>query len=216
MLAGNEAWKGSRDLPWWGMDFTSATLTLLLVMDPLGNIPNFMAAVRVVPETRRFRVIARELFIALLILLVVFFAGRFLMRVFHLTEEALRIAGGIMLFLIALRMIFPDDGKDAAGESIKEEPFIVPLATPLIAGPSVMATLMLMVGSDPERRPVWLGAMLAAWGVNSAILLCAPVLAKALQARGLAAVERLMGMILVVVAVQMFLDGLHLSPLVKG
>lgn len=192
------------------MDFTSATLTLLLVMDPLGNIPNFMVAVKCVPEARRFRVIARELFIALLILLVVFFGGKVLMKTFQLTEEALRIAGGIMLFLIALRMIFPDHSKEAT-DLPEEEPFIVPMATPLIAGPSVMATLMLMVGSEPEKRPLWLGAMFAAWAINSAILLFAPFFARVLQRRGLAAVERLMGMILVVVSVQMFLDGLHLS-----
>lgn len=192
------------------MDFASAAFMLLLVMDPLGNIPNFMVAVKCVPESRRFRVIARELFIALLILLLVFFAGRPMMRLFHLTEEALRIAGGIILFLIALRMIFPPQGKEVVEEA-EEEPFIVPMATPLIAGPSVMATLMLMVGREPEKSHVWLGAMFTAWALNSAVLLCAPFLARVLRRRGLAAVERLMGMILVVVSVQMFLDGLHLS-----
>lgn len=192
------------------MDFTSATLTLLLVMDPLGNVPNFMAAIRRVPDRRRMRVIARELGFALIILLGVFFAGRPLMRVFGLTEEALRIAGGIMLFLIALRMIFPqrESGEDPA----EEEPFIVPLATPLIVGPSVMATIMLMTGGRPDQWPLWLGAVLTAWGINSIVLLSAPFLARVLRRRGLAAVERLMGMILVVVAVQMFLDGLHFAP----
>jgi multiple antibiotic resistance protein len=194
-----------------GVDFFSATVTLLLVMDPLGNIPNFMVAVKCVPESRRLKVIARELLFALGILLAVFFAGRPAMKVLHLTEEALRIAGGIILFLIALHMIFPNKGKDATEES-QEEPFIVPMATPLIAGPSVMATLMLMVGGEPQKRHIWLGAMFAAWVVNSTVLLSAPFLAKILRPRGLAAVERLMGMILVVVAVQMFLDGLHLTP----
>jgi multiple antibiotic resistance protein len=193
------------------MDFASATLTLLLVMDPLGNIPNFMVAVKCVPENRRFRVIARELFIALLILLAVFFCGRPLMRLFHLTEEALRIAGGIMLFLIAIRMIFPQTGREVHEEP-NEEPLIVPLATPLIVGPSVMATLMLMVGKEPQQTPLWLAAMFTAWAVNSVVLLCAPFLARVLRRRGLVAMERLMGMILVVVSVQMFLDGLHLTP----
>lgn len=193
------------------MDFASATFMLLLVMDPLGNIPNFMVAMKSVPEPRRFRVIGRESIIALLILLLVFFAGRPMMKLFHLTEEALRIAGGIILFLIALKMIFPPAGPESADEH-EEEPFIVPMATPLIAGPSVMATLMLMVGREPMKMPLWFGAMLTAWAVNSALLLCAPFLARVLRRRGLAAVERLMGMILVVVAVQMFLDGLHLSP----
>jgi multiple antibiotic resistance protein len=192
------------------MDFMSATLTLLIVMDPLGNIPNFMVAMKAVPDERRLRVTARELLIALLILVTVFFGGRTFMQLLHLTNEALRIAGGIMLFLIALRMIFPGESAERL-EQQKEEPFIVPLATPLIAGPSVMATIMLIAGTDPGRRPVWLAALFAAWLICAAILLCAPFLARILRRRGLMAVERLMGMVLVVVSVQMFLDGLHLS-----
>jgi multiple antibiotic resistance protein len=191
------------------MDFTSAALTLLIVMDPLGNIPNVMVAMKAVPEARRGRVIAREMFFALGILVAVFFGGRTFMQLFNLTDEALRIAGGIMLFLIALRMIFPEAPPERTDQPV-EEPFIVPLATPLIAGPSVMATIMLMVGTHPERRATWMGALVAAWAVNFAVLMAAPVLARLLRRRGLVAVERLMGMLLVVVAVQMFLDGLHL------
>lgn len=191
------------------MNVLSAMLTLLLVMDPLGNVPVFMAAVKDLPENRRLKVIARELCFALLIMLGVFWGGQSIMQLFHLTVEALRITGGILLFLIALRMIFPDRRGEKA-EQVEEEPFIVPLATPLIVGPSVIATLLLLVSNYPERRGSWLLALVLAWTVVAAVLLAAPFFARILRRRGLLAVERLMGMLLVVVAVQMFLDGLRI------
>jgi multiple antibiotic resistance protein len=193
------------------MDFFSTTLTLLLVMDPLGNVPAFMAALKSVPEARRPRVILRECAIALLLLLAVLAGGRWFMGMFGLSSEALRISGGIMLFLIALRMIFPPEGHDR-GEVIEEEPFIVPLATPLIAGPSVIATLMVLTAKPVVVNSglVILLSTCTAWLVSTLILLSAPFLARLLRRRGLMAVERLMGMLLVVLAVQMFMDGLHL------
>ncbi len=191
------------------MDVLSTALTFLLVMDPLGNIPAFMAALKKVPESRRVSVILRECLVALGILLVVLAGGRWFMGVFGLSAEALRISGGIMLFLIALRMIFPPDGPERP-DHVEEEPFIVPLATPLIAGPSLIATLMVLTG-DRNASP-WgiLAALLGAWLVSTLVLLAAPFFARILRPRGLMAVERLMGMLLVVLAVQMFLDGLHL------
>ncbi|MDB6068981.1 MAG: hypothetical protein JWL81_152 [Verrucomicrobiales bacterium] len=191
------------------MDVISTGLTLLLVMDPLGNIPNFMSALRRVPEERRVGVILRECLVALGILLAVLVGGRGFMGVFGLSSEALRISGGIMLFLIALRMIFPQAGGEGA-EAQEEEPFIVPLAVPLIAGPSLIATLMVLTGNPAQSLwPVFL-ALAGAWSVSTVILLGAPFFARILRRRGLMAVERLMGMLLVVLAVQMFLDGLHL------
>jgi multiple antibiotic resistance protein len=197
------------------MNLLSTTLTLLLVMDPLGNIPNFMSALKNVPEGRRRAVILRECLFALGILLAVLAGGRAFMAVFGLSGEALRIAGGIMLFLIALRMIFPPVGGER-GEIFEEEPFIVPLATPLIAGPSLIATIMLLTGNREINRWEVLGAIAAAWLVSTGILLSAPFFSRILRRRGLMAVERLMGMLLIVVAVQMFMDGLHLPSRVPG
>ncbi len=193
------------------MDVLSIALTLLLVMDPLGNIPNFMAALKSVPEARRSRVILRECLFALGILLAVFVGGRGFMAIFGLSVEALRIAGGIMLFLIALRMIFPE-GRGERPEQHEEEPFIVPLATPLIAGPSLIATIMILSGNPAMNRVGVLTAIFSSWGVSTVILLSAPFFARILRRRGLMAVERLMGMLLIVVSVQMFLDGLHFQP----
>jgi len=197
------------------MNIVSTALTLLLVMDPLGNIPNFMAALKNIPAERRRGIILRECLFALGILLAVFAGGRAFMAIFGLSAEALRISGGIMLFLIALRMIFPPGGAERLDQP-EEEPFIVPLATPLIAGPSLIATIMILSGRPDVNRRGVLTSIVSAWAVSTLILLSAPFFARILRRRGLMAVERLMGMLLIVVAVQMFLDGLHLQSSVPG
>ncbi|MDR3406458.1 MAG: MarC family protein [Chthoniobacter sp.] len=188
------------------MDTLSATLLLLTIMDPLGNVANFISGLRSVPQARRMRVIARELLVALGILLVFLFCGQWLLSLLHLKEEALSISGGIVLFLIALKMIFPPTVREHDEPPI--EPFIVPLATPMIAGPSVLATLLVMVSSQPELIGRWLVALLCSWAITAAVLLMSPMLARILKEKGSMAVERLMGMLLVMIAVQMFLNGL--------
>lgn len=189
------------------MDTLSAILLLLTIMDPLGNVATFVAALRPVPPEQRLRVIARELVIALAILIVFLYAGPWLLGLLHLRQEALFISGGIVLFLIALKMIFPPSKRESDEPLL--EPFIVPLATPMIAGPSVLATLLVLVSTHPEERGRWLLALLIAWGITAAVLLCAPAIARVLKEKGAMAVERLMGMLLVMVAVQMFLNGIE-------
>lgn len=189
------------------MSTLSATLLLLTIMDPLGNVANFIAELRPVPPEQRLRVVARELVFALAILVAFLFGGSWLLGLLHLTREALYISGGVVLFLIALKMIFPRSHRDADVPLV--EPFIVPLATPLIAGPSVLATLLVMVTSEPALILRWLTALLIAWAITATVLLCAPAIARVLKEKGCAAVERLMGMLLVMVAVQMFLDGIQ-------
>jgi multiple antibiotic resistance protein len=189
------------------MDTLSATLLLLTIMDPLGNVANFISGLRPVPPERRLRVIMRELIFALVILIGFLFCGRWLLGLLHLKEEALFISGGVVLFLIALKMIFPDV-RHLADEATTE-PFIVPLATPFIAGPSVLASLLVMVNSQPEAIGKWLVALLVSWSITAVVLLLSPFIARVLKERGSMAVERLMGMLLVMVAVQMFLNGLE-------
>jgi multiple antibiotic resistance protein len=176
-------------------------------MDPLGNVANFMSGLRQVPPERRLKVIARELVVALVILVTFLFFGPRLLGLLRLSQEALFISGGIVLFLIALKMIFPTS--QSAKDESSSEPFIVPLATPLIAGPSVLATLLVMVSSHPEQMSRWFVALLSAWSITAGVLLCAPAIARVLKEKGAMAVERLMGMLLVMVAVQMFLNGLE-------
>jgi multiple antibiotic resistance protein len=189
------------------VELLAAALTLFLVMDPLGNIPVFLSVLGQVPPARRRIVLARELVFSLLVLLGFLFCGRQLLAVLGLEEPTVGIAGGIVLFLIALRMVFPQEG-GVLGDSPEGEPFVVPLAIPLIAGPSTLATLLLLVQSQPGRPSLWLGALAVAWTATAAILLSSTLLYRMLKQRGLVAMERLMGMLLVMLAVQMFLDGL--------
>lgn len=189
------------------MTLFSAFMLLFLVMDPAGNVPLFMTALEPVAPERRMRVIARELLIALGILVLFLFTGPALLRALGISEHGLAIAGGIILFLIALRMIFPQHGGFA--EDVRGEPFIVPLAIPFVAGPSAMATVMLVMSADPLRWPEWLAALGLAWAASSAILLAAPRLRRVLGRRGLLAIERLMGMVLTALAVEMVLRGLR-------
>jgi multiple antibiotic resistance protein len=186
----------------------SAALTLFLVMDPLGNIPFFLAALQGVPAHRHHRVVVRELLIALGIMVAFLFAGGPLLSLLSISESALTLAGGIILFLIAIRMVFPPSA-GATHEEIAGEPFIVPLAIPYVAGPSVLATEMLIMKGDPARWPEWLGALALAWAATAVILLAGNRLRSVLGPRAMIAIERLMGMILVAVSVQMFLSGLE-------
>jgi multiple antibiotic resistance protein len=187
------------------MTIFSAALLLFLVMDPLGNIPMYLTALKNVPKERRTKVIIRELLIALLIMVIFLFLGQHFLSALQISQPALTATGGVVLFLIAIKMIFPSESADVANE---EEPFIVPLAIPYIAGPSTIASLILIMNSEPQRWLEWLGALLGAWFVCGLILLCATPLAKVLRNRGLIAIERLMGMILVALAIQMLMNGI--------
>lgn len=187
----------------------SAFITLLLVMDPLGNVPVFISVLKDVDEKRRQWVLARELLIALAVLLLFLYAGSSVLSMMGLRQESISIAGAIILFLIAIRMIFPSP-YGLMGDTPDGEPFIVPLAIPLVAGPSALAIAMLLVNTNPGRLLDWTLALVAAWAVSAALLMAAPLLLRALGHRGLIAVERLMGMILVIIAVQMFFDGVSI------
>ena len=188
------------------MEITSAILTLFFVMDPIGNVPVFLSVLKAVPEERRRIVLIREMGIALGILLFFLLAGRYLLEALHLSPAAIQISGAIVLILIALNMAFPQNNAlIQAGDN--EEPFVVPLAVPLVAGPSTVAVLMLLANSEPARLSTWIVALLVAWLASLIILLCSSPLSRILGKRGLTAMERLVGMLLVMIAVQMFIDG---------
>jgi len=184
----------------------SAAILLFFVMDPIGNIPLFLAALRPVEPRRRLRVVGRELLIAFGLLVGFLYAGRPLLALLGISEPALTMAGGIVLFLIALKMVFPA-AHGPLGETVDGEPFVVPLAIPYIAGPSALATVLLMTSRDPGRHVEWLAAVSLAWAASAAILLAGARLSRLLGEKGIVAIERLMGMVLVASAVQMFLDG---------
>lgn len=191
------------------MTFFTAFITLVLVMDSAGNVPIFLSLLKDFEPKRRQFIIFRELLIAFLILTVFLFFGSPILSGLNISEAALEIAGGIILFIIALRMIFPL--KDQyQGDHLDGEPYIVPLAVPLIAGPSALATVIIFATQEPERIGVWFLALVLASLFALTILLSANLLMRLLGKKGLTATERLMGMILTTVAVQMFLNGIKL------
>lgn len=188
------------------MTLAGAAILLFLILDPLGNIPIVLGLLKALPPRRQRVVLLRELAIALVVLLGFLWGGRHLLQVLHLEQESVSIAGGIILFIIGIRMIFPTrDG--IMGEVPDGEPFIVPLAIPLIAGPSAMAAVMLLGSQDPTRMGQWMLALVIAWVATAVILLSATYLRRLLGDRVMAAIERLMGMVIVAISVQMFLDG---------
>ncbi|WP_394276385.1 MarC family protein [Luteococcus sp.] len=191
------------------MSLMQAVTLLFLVMDPLGNIPFFMTAVKKVAPQRRQWVIARELLIALAIMVAFLFAGQGLLGLIQVSPEALTAAGGIILMLIAVRMVFPSPETTLEEVSLSDEPFIVPLAVPYTAGPSLLAVEVLLVSQDPGRWPVWLAAVLMAWAASAAILFLSGYLERILGERVLLAIERLMGMVLVMISTQMVFDGIQ-------
>ncbi len=188
------------------MNIYTATITLILIMDPLGNIPVFISVLNPVEASRRWKIILRESLIAFIVLILFLFAGTTIMSGLSLTEPALGIAGGIILFLIALRMIFPSDHKSQ--DRSMGEPFIVPLAIPLVAGPSAITMILLFTTQYPTHKLELLTALVIASFIVTVILLFSNALRRLLGEKGLIAVERLMGMILTTVAVQMFLTGI--------
>lgn len=190
------------------MDLLSAATLIFLTMDPIGNVPIFLSVLEDVAPERRVRVIARELLLALAIMMVFLFFGQYLLAVLHLSEHAIRISGGLILFMIALKMVFPVTRSAQVEDELHGEPLLVPLAVPLVAGPSVLATLLLLSTSEPEKMGLWTLALIGTWAVSAVILLSAGKLQKYLGQRGLIAMERLMGMLLVGIAVQMLLDGI--------
>ena len=190
------------------MTVLSAVITLILVMDPFGGIPIFLSLLKHSSARRRRMIILREMVIALGILALFLFFGKFILSGLHISQPALNISGGVILFLIALRMIFPRRTEEENnGES--EEPIVVPLAVPLIAGPSTLATVILLATGYPDTILRWLLALMIAWCVALLILLFADLLRKLLGNRVIQAIERLMGMILTTMAVQMLLSGVR-------
>jgi len=187
--------------------FLSAFVLLLLVTDPLGSLPIFVSLMKRVPPARRRVVVLREILVAFCVLFTFMLFGRQFLQLMHLSETSLGIAGGVILFLIALRMVFPPP--PSAAEDQPEEPFVVPLAIPLIAGPSALATVLLLVSREPARLWEWVGALALTMLVCGLALAFAEKISLWLGERVTIAFERLMGLILTAIAVQMLLDGIR-------
>lgn len=187
--------------------FLHATLILILVTDPLGNIPLFITALERVTPGRRVRVILRECAVAFGILLLAMIGGRGALGLLGIGDASLKAAGGVILLLIAINMIFPAAGARMGEGPTEGEPLIVPISVPLIAGPSAIATAMLVAADDPSRMPEWIGALAISIAVTLASLLLSSTFKRLLGVQVLAAIERLMGLVLTAVAIDMIMSG---------
>lgn len=190
-------------------DFFQAFVLLILVTDPFGNIPIFVSALSHVAPERRWRVVVRECAIAFILLMLFMFFGKHFLAAMQLSEVSLRIGGGVILFLIALRMVFPQEGGVFGDVEGDNEPFIVPLAIPALAGPSSLATVLLFSSDSRLDVAVHVGALTAVAVVWLIVLLSAERMQRVLGVRAMTAFERLMGLILTAMAVEMLLAGIR-------
>lgn len=190
-------------------DFIQSLILLILVTDPFGNIPIFVSALSHVAPERRWRVVVRECAIAFILLLLFMFFGKHFLEALQLSEVSLRIGGGVILFLIALRMVFPQEGGVFGDTDGDNEPFIVPLAIPALAGPSSLATVLLFSSNSRLDVAIHVAALTAVAVVWLIVLLSAERMQRALGERTMTAVERLMGLILTAMAVEMLLAGIR-------
>lgn len=188
----------------------SSVFLLLLVLDPLGNMPFVLSLLHGLPKERRIRIILRECAIATLVLIAFLFVGDRLLLIMRLSDPALEIAGGLILFLIALRMVFPPPRSTPAEQDIEGEAFIVPLAIPMIAGPSALATVLL-ASRQSGHVALWVAAIVIACAVNTVFLLSSGWFARIFGKAGMEALERLMGLILTTMAVQMLISGIRIA-----
>jgi MarC family membrane protein len=188
-------------------DFVSALILLLLVLDPLGSLPIFIPVMRQVAPERRAWVALREVGIAFAVLFVFMFVGEGFLRVMRLSERSLEVAGGVILLMVAIRMIFGGGG-GAYGVAEGKEPLIFPLAVPLLAGPSAMATVLLLASRQPEHMASWIGALACAMAVSLLVLLLCNQIRRWVGDSVVSATEKLMGLVLTAIAVEMILAGL--------
>jgi MarC family membrane protein len=187
--------------------FVSAVVLLLIVCDPVGNIPIFISALQDVPRERRRAIILRECLIAFGVLVAFVLVGGPFLRLLGLSELSLQIGGAVVLMLVALRMVFPT-AEGVFGQSPGGEPFIVPLAVPALAGPSALATVLLLVSGDPARIPLWVGAVAVVMAISAFVLAFSERIMRLLGERVTQAFERLLGLVLAAIAVEQMLRGI--------
>ncbi|AKC60133.1 YhgN family NAAT transporter [Blochmannia endosymbiont of Polyrhachis (Hedomyrma) turneri] len=190
-------------------EMISSIILLFLIMDPIGNLPIFMSVLKHIEPKRRQIIVIREMLIALLLMLIFLFIGEHILSFLNLHTETVSISGGIILFLIAIKMIFPTTEGNNTNTTNGEEPFLVPLAIPLVAGPSVLATLLLLSHQYPDQLNLLTLSLLIAWALSMLILMLSNVFSHLLGDKGISALERLMGLLLIMISTQMLLDGIR-------
>jgi len=187
----------------------STAILLFFILDPLGNVPLILSILKDINKQDHRRIIIRETLFGLLILLVFLFFGEEFLSIFHLETHSITLAGAIIFFIIAVKMIFPDPNSELFSSKKGEDPIVVPIAMPMIAGPAAIATILVLAKTNPGDTGSLFVSLLLAWFLSSLVLLFSPNLYKILKEKGLTALERLMGMLLLIMSVQMFVDALR-------
>ncbi len=188
----------------------STAILIFFILDPFGNVPLLLSILKNVDKQKHRKIIIREILLGFTILVIFLFFGEKFLNIFHLETQAITIAGGIIFFVIALKMIFPDpSGESMFSVKKDDDPLVVPIAMPMIAGPAALATLLVLAKTNSEHIGSLFVSLLLGWGLSSLVLLLSPFLYKLLKTKGLTALERLMGMLLLMMAVQMFIDGIR-------
>lgn len=188
------------------MTLLNISLILFLIMDPIGNISSYLYMTKDLEPKKHNRIIFREMLIALAVMIAFHYLGEYLFDILKLSDVTVRLSSGLILFLIAVKILFPSTTSLRANLP-KGEPFIFPLAVPLIAGPGLMATIMLFSNLD-QYEPLMLPAIFIAWFASVVILYFSGTISRVLGKNGLMASERLIGMVLVLISVQRFLEGI--------
>lgn len=183
-------------------------LTFFLVTNPIGNCPTILALVKDFDFSRQRRIMIREGFFALLIALFFQYLGEHFLGFLHIKNYAVTLCGGLLLFLVAIHMIFSLSATSET-KALKQEPFFVPIATPLLSGPGLLTIIMLKSHLESNALIITLAILLAWVGVIS-VMAGAPYLQKLFGKRGMTALEQLMGLILTMIAVQMLVTGANL------
>lgn len=184
-------------------------LTFFLIANPVGNSPAVLALVKDFDFARQRIILFREAVFALILALFFQYFGELFLGLLHIQDFAVTITGGVLLLLVSLSMIFHKPETAGSSQQQKQEPYIVPIATPIISGPGLLAVIMLKSKLTNDNFKISL-AILIAWVGVIIVLTTAPYLQKLLGKRGLAALEQVMGMILALIATEMLVKGISL------
>lgn len=187
------------------MDIFKLALTLFLITNPIGNAPAILSLVKDFEFSRQKRIIMREGFIALLLALFFQYFGEPFLKSLQIQDYALMLSGGIIILLTSLGMIFSEGG-DSESPVEKTEPFIVPIATPLLSG-SGLFSLIMISSKLLDNNLMLSSAILLAWVGILAVLYISPYLLQRLGKYGLSALEQIMGLLLVFMATELILKG---------
>lgn len=189
--------------------FLTIAAAIFFVLNATGQIPLFLAMLARFDQKRQIKIIIRELIFALAILILFTFFGDAILRILGISRPIIAIAGGVLLFLISLTMIFPKTVSEGGEKALTHEPMIIPLAIPVITGPGAITTVMLYAHETGSAFLV-AGAAFAAWVPSLIILLLGSYIKQILGEKGLVAVERLGGMLVCLIGIQMFTSGILL------